>query len=106
MLTDAALKALRPTGKLYKVADRDGMYVAVGPSGTLSFRFDYRLNGRRETVVSASTGLQVSPLPAHARSASMRAERSARAGRRQLKSNATSAASKMPNGLGSLASGG
>jgi len=56
MLTDTALKALRPTGKLYKVADRDGMYVAVGPSGTLSFRLDYRLNGRRETVVFGKYG--------------------------------------------------
>ena len=50
MLTDAALKVLRPRDKPYKVADRDGMYVHVSPGGTLSFRLDYRLNGRRETV--------------------------------------------------------
>lgn len=31
MLTDAAIKALKPKDKLYKVADRDGMYVAVQP---------------------------------------------------------------------------
>ncbi|WP_436431910.1 Arm DNA-binding domain-containing protein, partial [Enterococcus faecium] len=36
--------------KIYKVADRDGMYVRVMPSGAISFRLDYRLNGRRETV--------------------------------------------------------
>jgi hypothetical protein len=35
---------------MYKVTDRDGMYVRVAPSGALSFRLDYRLNGRRETV--------------------------------------------------------
>lgn len=50
MLTDAALKALKPKEKIYKVADRDGMYVRVMPSGAISFRLDYRINGRRETV--------------------------------------------------------
>ena len=26
------------------------MYVRVGTNGTVSFRYDYRVNGRRETV--------------------------------------------------------
>jgi len=56
MLTDAALKALRPKDKLYKVADRDGMYVVVATSGTITFRLDYRLNGRRETVTFGKYG--------------------------------------------------
>lgn len=56
MLTNAALKALKPKEKLYKVTDRDGMYVLVTPNGTLSFRLDYRLNGRRETVVFGKYG--------------------------------------------------
>lgn len=50
MLTDAALKYLKPKDKPYKVTDRDGMYVLVSCGGTISFRLDYRLNGRRETV--------------------------------------------------------
>lgn len=50
MLTDAAIKALKPRDKLYKVVDRDGMYVVVQPSGAIVFRLDYRLNGRRETL--------------------------------------------------------
>lgn len=50
MLTDVAIKSLKPKEKPYKVTDRDGMYVHVSPGGTLSFRLDYRLNGRRETV--------------------------------------------------------
>ena len=29
MLTDIALEALKPKEKIYKVADRDGMYVHV-----------------------------------------------------------------------------
>ncbi len=50
MLTDTALKHLKPKAKPYKVSDRDGMYVLVSPGGTISFRVDYRLHGRRETV--------------------------------------------------------
>lgn len=50
MLTDTELKCLKPKVKIYKVTDRDGMYVRVAPSGTISFRLNYRLNGRRETV--------------------------------------------------------
>ena len=37
--------------QLYKVADRDGMYVVVQPSGSIVFRYDYRMNGRRETCL-------------------------------------------------------
>jgi integrase len=50
MLTDTELKKLKQTEKTYKVADRDGMYVSVATSGTKSFRYDYRINGRRETL--------------------------------------------------------
>lgn len=35
---------------MFKVADRDGLYVAVLPTGTRAFRYDYRLSGRRETL--------------------------------------------------------
>lgn len=33
------------------MADQRGLYVAVTSSEVVSFRFDYRLNGRRETLV-------------------------------------------------------
>ena len=56
MLTDTALKHLKAKEKIYKVADRDGMYVAVTPSGCLIFRYDYRLNGRRETLTLGRYG--------------------------------------------------
>ena len=56
MLTDAAIKALRPKSKLHKVVDRDGMYVVVQPSGAIVFRMDYRLNGRRETLTLGRYG--------------------------------------------------
>lgn len=56
MLTDAAIKSLRSKDKLYKIVDRDGMYVVVQPSGAITFRFDYRLNGRRETLTLGRYG--------------------------------------------------
>ncbi|ATQ57030.1 tyrosine-type recombinase/integrase [Paracoccus yeei] len=56
MLTDAGIKALKPKDKLYKIADRDGMYVVVQPSGAVVFRYDYRLNGRRETLTLGRYG--------------------------------------------------
>lgn len=56
MLTDTALKNLKPKEKPYKISDRDGMYVVVAPSGTVTFRLDYRLNGRRETVTLGQYG--------------------------------------------------
>lgn len=57
MLTELKLRALKPAEKIYKVTDRDGLYVAVLPSGTISFRYDYRFNDRRETLtIGAYTG--------------------------------------------------
>jgi integrase len=80
MLTDAALKYMKPKEKPYKVADRDGMYVHVSPGGTLTFRLDYRLNGRRETVMFGrydAAGLSL----AHAREKCIDAKRAIREGR-------------------------
>ena len=51
-----SLKRLKPKDKIYKVTDRNGMYVLVKPSGTLTFRLDYRMNGRRETVTFGKYG--------------------------------------------------
>jgi len=56
MLTDTALKSLKSKGSLYKVSDRDGMYVTVAASGAITFRYDYRLNGRRETLTIGRYG--------------------------------------------------
>jgi len=50
MLTDSQLKSLKPQGKAYKIADAQGLYVTVATSGTKSFRYDYRLDGKRETL--------------------------------------------------------
>ena len=56
MLADAALQNLRPGTRIYKVTDRDGMYVVVAISGTITFRYDYRMHGRRETLTIGRYG--------------------------------------------------
>ncbi|HPT51489.1 MAG TPA: integrase arm-type DNA-binding domain-containing protein [Accumulibacter sp.] len=50
MLTDSQLKSLKPGDKAYKVADALGLYVTVATSGTRSFRYDYRFDGKRATL--------------------------------------------------------
>jgi Arm DNA-binding domain len=56
MLNDAALKNLKAKEKPYKVADRDGMYAQVSTAGSIVFRLDYRLHGRRETLTIGHYG--------------------------------------------------
>ena len=56
MLTDTALRKLKPKAAPYKVSDRDGMYLTVSKVGTVTFRYDYRLNGRRETLTLGRYG--------------------------------------------------
>ena len=56
VLTDTKLRNLKPQDKLYKVTDRDGLYVAVLPSGTVSFRYNYTINNRQETLVLGKYG--------------------------------------------------
>ena len=56
MLTDTTIKSLKPKDKVYKVADRDGLYVSVSTTGTITFRYDYRINGRRETLTIGKYG--------------------------------------------------
>ena len=44
MLTDAALKALKPKEKVYKIVDRDGMYVrAAGRAQPLQIGWEFAL---------------------------------------------------------------
>ncbi|HEX7854843.1 MAG TPA: tyrosine-type recombinase/integrase [Sphingobium sp.] len=57
MLTDTKLRNLKPQEKLYKVNDRDGLYVAVTPAGSISFRYNYAINGRQETLTFGRYGI-------------------------------------------------
>lgn len=56
MLTDFSPRNLKPRSSLYKVFDREGMYVAISPTGSISFRYDYSINGRRETLTIGRYG--------------------------------------------------
>ncbi len=56
MLTDISIKSLKLKDKSYKAVDRDGMYVTVSKTGTKTFRYDYRINGRRETLTIGRYG--------------------------------------------------
>lgn len=50
MLSETQIKNLKPKDKAFKITDRDGLYLYVTPSGTKSFRFNYKINGRSETI--------------------------------------------------------
>lgn len=50
MLSETQIKNLKPKDKAFKVADRDGLYLVVTPSGTKTFRYNYKINGRYETL--------------------------------------------------------
>lgn len=49
MLTETELRNLKPKFKVYRASGRGGIYVTVSPGGAITFRYDYRFNGRRET---------------------------------------------------------
>lgn len=50
-LTEAKLRELQLGERACKVSDAgNGLYVVVSPSGSRSFRYDYRLSGRRATL--------------------------------------------------------
>lgn len=49
MLSDIKLRTLKPKDKAFKLADYDGLYIYVTPTGGRSWRFDYRYQGKRYT---------------------------------------------------------
>jgi len=106
MLTDVAVKALKPKEKDYKVGDRDGMYVHVTTKGALSFRMDYRLNGRRETLYLGKYGSDGLSLARARESAPTRVGPSQMAFRQLLKSSVRSVGSRRPRVLENLVKNG
>ena len=50
MLTDKAIRALRPTAKPRKVADGLGMYLLLRPNGSRLWRFKYRFDGKENVT--------------------------------------------------------
>src|SRR3546814_11472739 len=50
MLTDAAIRRLKPRGKPFKVGDMHGLYLLVRLDGARYWWMDYRHAGKRGTV--------------------------------------------------------
>lgn len=50
MLTVKAIESAKPKEKPYKLPDFENLYLYITPSGTKSWRFDYRFNGTRKTL--------------------------------------------------------
>ncbi|MEG7405136.1 tyrosine-type recombinase/integrase [Serratia marcescens] len=57
MLTDTKLRNLKAKDKHCKVNDRDGLYFAITPAGSISVRYNYSLNGRQETITFGRYGV-------------------------------------------------
>ncbi|MEN6622066.1 MAG: integrase arm-type DNA-binding domain-containing protein, partial [Smithella sp.] len=50
MLSDMKIKNFKPMEKFYKVTDGDGLYVHVSETGSKSFRYRYRFNGKQKVL--------------------------------------------------------
>lgn len=52
VLTDTALKSLKPKDKLYKVSDGivGGLQAAVSPKGKITFRLSYKFEGKEQLL--------------------------------------------------------
>lgn len=50
MLTDTAIKKAKPNDKPYKMADEQGLYLMVTPSGGKLFRMKYKIGGKEKLL--------------------------------------------------------
>jgi len=50
VLTDSALRGLRPREAPFKVTDGGGLYVLVMPNGARYWRYNYVLRGKAKTL--------------------------------------------------------
>lgn len=57
MLTDTKLRNLKSKQRLYKVNDCEGSYVAVTAAYLITFRYNYLLNSRQETIMFGRYGV-------------------------------------------------
>ncbi|WP_226634118.1 tyrosine-type recombinase/integrase [Novosphingobium profundi] len=49
-LNAACVSRAKPRDKAYKLSDRDGLYLQIEPSGTKSWRMNYRILGKQKTI--------------------------------------------------------
>jgi len=53
-LNDPKLRSAKPRDKAYKLTDEKGLYVLIKPTGGKLWRFDYRHEGKRQTLAIGS----------------------------------------------------
>lgn len=49
-LTDVQLRKLKPTGSEYQVADGHGLVIVVRAKGTMHWRYEYRIDGKKKKL--------------------------------------------------------
>src|SRR5689334_11621707 len=49
-LTDAKLRVLKTKAAPFKIADAEGLYILVAPSGSKMWRLAYRYNGKQKAL--------------------------------------------------------
>ena len=49
-LTDVQLRKLKPTGKEFQIADGHGLVIVVRAKGTMQWRYEYRINGKKQKL--------------------------------------------------------
>jgi hypothetical protein len=50
ILSDRFIRSIEPSEKPQKFADSLGLYLYISPAGTKSWRYDYRIGGKRATI--------------------------------------------------------
>jgi Arm DNA-binding domain len=54
MLTDTAIRNVKPREKPYELAGGGGLYLFINPSGSRWWRLKYRVGGKEKCCLSAS----------------------------------------------------
>jgi len=49
-LTDTAIRKAKPQAAPYRMADGNGMYIEITPSGSKYWRMAYRFSGKQKTL--------------------------------------------------------
>ena len=58
-LSDSAIRNAKPTNKVFKMYDQQGLFIQITPSGGKWWRFKFRFNGK-ENLLSLGTYPEVS----------------------------------------------
>ncbi|MDQ3796122.1 MAG: Arm DNA-binding domain-containing protein [Pseudomonadota bacterium] len=57
-LSIAAIRAVKPAAKLYKLYDSGGLFLFITPTGAKGWRFKYRFGGREKLLSFGSCPIQ------------------------------------------------